>query len=221
MAGTGLTGLTALALYVNTATGGQYYPLLRIFFFDVEVSFPTLLNFGLILLNSAFSLLIYLSTRNERKPYGKYWLGLAFLLLFMAYDEAAGLHEKLMEPVGALLPVHPLLHFPWTVVGAATASIIALLYVPFLTKLPRRVATLLLISGSIYLSGALGIETVGGVYDSYYEMDWRYHSIATVEEIFEMTGQVIFGYTALLYIATEVGSVKMVSNYPRRSSRRS
>lgn len=62
----------------------------------------------------------------------------------------------------------------------------------------------MLVAGFVYISGALGIETLAGAYNFYYDRDWQFHLLAKVEETFEMAGMILFGYALLLHIERDL-----------------
>ena len=118
----------------------------------------------------------------------------------LSIDEGAGLHERfsaLQLFTGVIIPVT--LSFSWLLYGAVFASMVFLLFIPFLRQLNRQTMALFLLSGAIFVSGALGFEFLAG---------WMFHEeiIATrvdliyrtgviFEEGFEMYGIALFNCT--------------------------
>ncbi len=210
-----LAGLALIAILLAESLPNQaLFFVFRRFLHDTEASLPTLFNFLLIMLNIFLLLIIYLSGRTQRDALNKYWLALCLLFFFLAFDEAAQLHEKTVPIMRELLITHPLLHFSWTPIGAAVSIAVFLLFLPFLKRLRRSVAMMMFLGGCVFVSGALGVETAAGVYDFHYDRDWQYHLIALVEESLEMTGMILFGYALLLHIETDVGPILVVTVGP-------
>lgn len=96
------------------------------FLHDEEVSLPTFFNFLLILSNVYLMLTIFLACMWQPEAQKYYWLGLVLSFCILAYDEAAQLHEQVMDPMREVLMTHPLLHFSWTPLGAAVVVVFAI-----------------------------------------------------------------------------------------------
>jgi hypothetical protein len=69
--------------------------------------------------------------------------------------------------------------------------------------LPRSVAAMFLLSGAIFVGGAIGLEMVGAnFFDETNKNTWQYMTAMTVEEMMEMTGILLFIHTLLKYLRT-------------------
>jgi len=81
-------------------------------------------------------------------------------------------------------------------------------YLRFMLRLPERIMILFLVSGAIFIAGALGIEIIGGRHvELYGRYTLTYSFIYTCEEFLEMLGIVTFVYTLLLYISGQFKSL--------------
>ena len=190
----------SFAILAEEIFGEKFSSINRRFYYDVEISLPTLLNYGILLFNCFLAIVVWRSKYHIDTAKSYYWFGLAALFFLLAYDEVASIHERATAPMRTLLN-HPLFHFAWTPVGFTFAVLIAFLYLPFLLRLDGRVSKLMITAGVVYLVGAIFIETIGGYYDFYFGIDWKYNFITAIEEIFEMSGQAVFGYAILLHIS--------------------
>jgi hypothetical protein len=177
------------------------YGLIRLFDFDTENNIPTFFS-SLVLIYS--SLLLFIITTLHRKNGSQYlpWLGLALIFLFLSIDEIASIHERLKLPVREMLNPSGLLYFAWVIpYGIATAIIVAI-YFRFVMNLPKRILVLFVISGLTFVSGAIGLELLGG---RHYELHGPdnivYLCMYTCEEFLEMSGSAIFVYSLLLYMS--------------------
>jgi len=95
-----------------------------------------------------------------------------------------------------------------------------LAYLKFLLHLPRKTRDLFLLAGSIYVGGALGMEMVCGYYaDAVGQRNLIYGLMASVEEILEMVGVIVFIYALLSYIGSYLENIdlrlKIVENQER------
>ena len=88
-------------------------------------------------------------------------------------------------------------------------GVFLLFYIKFLLSLPKRIMILFIVSGAIFVAGAIGFEMLASRYFSLYgdiSGGTMYAVFYTFEEFFEMLGIVIFIYTLLSYIAIQFGS---------------
>jgi hypothetical protein len=129
------------------------------------------------------------------------WYGLAFVFLFLAFDEFVTIHERLTVYTRDALDTSGVFYFAWVIpYGMALAALVAL-YLRFLLKLPRRTMALFVVSGLTFVTGAIGFEMLGGLIDERQGTDSVWYAVAfTVEEMSEMLGIALFIYALLDYI---------------------
>lgn len=123
------------------------------------------------------------------------WRVLAFAFLLLAFDEAAGFHELLNDPVRGILGegYNGVFHFAWVLPAAVGLVLLALFLRGFLFSLEVPVRNRMLLSAAVFLSGAVGVETLGGWYAGTHGVDNLAYAMAyTFEEGMEMFGTVIF-----------------------------
>lgn len=76
-------------------------------------------------------------------------------------------------------------------------------------RLPARTAFLFVVSGAVYVGGAIGFELIGGYYAKANGVEnLTYSMISTVEESLEMSGVIVFIYALLKYIADNYQEVR-------------
>lgn len=177
------------------------YKLTNLFNFGSEKNISTLYSsFALVL---CAALLAVIAVAHKRLGASCLpWFGLAVVFLYLAIDEGASLHERLTLPLRESLDTSGVLYFAWIIPYSAAMGLLAMLYFRFLSGLPRQIMVLFLVSGLTYISGAIGLEMVGGLWaDLHGNKDLIYSLIVTCEEFLEMLGIVIFIYALVLYIA--------------------
>lgn len=177
--------------------------LIDLFSVNAEGSMPTWYS-SLLLFFSAV-LLAYIATVKQRSQehYRYHWMGLAIIFCYLSLDEAAAIHEILSDPLQTLFNTSGYLSFGWLIVFVPLVIIFAVIYLRFLFHLPLRVRNLVIVAGSLYVGGAVIVEAIsanrwsldGGV-------SFPYLAIATVEEMFEMLGVIVFIFALLSYIVT-------------------
>ncbi len=133
-----------------------------------------------------------------------YWKTLSFIFFYLSLDEAFSFHEILIIPsVRESLHLNPIFFQTWVIPGAILLGVFIFKYFKFWLHLPHKTRYLFLISAVFYVSGALGMEMVGGLL----RVDFGRRSLVTLtgivlEESLEMTGIVIFIYALLAYLSS-------------------
>lgn len=183
----------------NTVTQ-WFYPL---FDFNTEKNIPTLYS-SLTLICSCILLLCIASIHKRLGSPYFYWLGLTIVFLFLSIDEIASIHEMLIAPVTKLLHVSGFFFYAWVIPYGSALILFVIFYLKFLLSLPRKIMYLFLVSGTTFITGAIGFELLGGrQHNLYGDNNIRYSLFYTCEESFEMLGIAIFIYTLLLYISSQ------------------
>ncbi|MBT6226603.1 MAG: hypothetical protein HOI47_08110 [Candidatus Scalindua sp.] len=183
---------------------GATEPFIRLTNLDVERSIPTLFSFVLLLTCSFFLFIIASAKRKDGEGY-MYWLVLSVIFLFLSIDESLMTHEGLMEKLRTLLNTSGYFYFAWVIPYGIGLIAFLLVYTKFLFKLPYKTRLLFIIAGSVYISGAIGLELVGGrCYELYGEHSLSFVILFTIEEILEMSGTVLFIYALTSYMDSEL-----------------
>jgi hypothetical protein len=171
------------------------------FYLNKERSFSTLYAAVLLLMCSVLLIGITLSRREEGARYVRYWGGLAVIFLYMFADELLQIHEEFIKPLRALTGAEGFLYYTWIVPALVLLPVLGILYAGFVVSLPARTRFLFLSAGLLYITGALGLEMLGGYYaDVYGEESVRFIMEVTAEEFLEMLGLTTFVYGLLEYI---------------------
>lgn len=168
---------------------------------DAEPNIPTAFS-GLLLLSAALLLGVIAHHAWQREtPFRRHWAALALIFAYLAIDEYVMLHESLTEPMRDVLNADGLLYYTWIVPAMGLLVIFAIAYARFFWHLSPRWKLLFAASGIIYVSGAIGVEMLGGWHASQYE-DHRFtfELLVAVEEGLEMSGASLFVYSLLEYL---------------------
>jgi hypothetical protein len=126
-------------------------------------------------------------------PYFRHWIAVGVLFVYLSADESQSIHEKL-GGLGTLI-VKPEGYFllAWTVPGMALAAIVGLALIGMVMALPPYARILAFASATIFLSGAVGLEMIGGKILDTYGADALPYAIETsLEEGLEALGVLIF-----------------------------
>jgi len=174
-----------------------------------EGKIPTWYSACTLLFSSILLATIAFAKRASRDRYLIYWIGLAIIFLYMSLDEATAIHEMMGDPLQTALNTKGLLYFAWVIPATAFLMIFGVVYLRFLIDLPPKTRHLFMIAGIVYISGVLGMEMIGAKYWSRYGADLTYGIMATVEEILEMSGILVFIYALIDYLETYVKDIQI------------
>ena len=158
-------------------------------------------------------LLILISLSYLRKTswvFGGSWLVLGLAFCYLSLDELVSLHETVVVPMRRWLDIDSgIFYFIWVVPAALVLGTFLLCLLPFLRALPAPTRNRFIISGLVYVSGAMIVEMIGGAYltsegggDNY-----TYKLIASFEEFLEMMGVALFMRAILLDLVAHPISV--------------
>ncbi|BAZ44926.1 hypothetical protein NIES4102_19430 [Chondrocystis sp. NIES-4102] len=174
-----------------------------LFNLDRELNFPTWYS-TLMLAFCAFLLrIIAIGKKQERDRYAADWKLLSFIFFLLAIDEILSIHEILIIPeVSKALNLPWFLHSMWVIPGTIFVFWFAKRYWKFSRHLPQISQRHFITAGGIYIGGALIMEMVGSyLAEAQGQQHLPYALAATVEEILEMIGTVIFIYGLLYYLS--------------------
>lgn len=200
--------LNLLAAYALVSEADVPMLATRAFLLDQEANLPTLFAFGLLVFNSILLALIGARALLAQQRFRFHWALLAALFFLLAFDEAASLHERLNEPVRAALGTSGGFYFAWVIPVGGIAALLAFSYLQFLHALPAPLGRLFVLSGALFVAGALGVEMLGAAYyEANGKLTMTYQIIATAEETLEMLGLAVFAYTLMRFLARLKGKV--------------
>ncbi len=192
--------------------------LIPLFNVDAEKNIPTFFSSMLLLSCSIVLFVIYQKKRDERDRFQRHWAWFSFIFLYLSIDEFAMIHEMTEKPLRNLLDATGYLYATWILLGVLFCLIVFFSFRKFIFSLENRYRNLFLLSGGIYVTGAIGVEMIGNNY-AYSHLhllgynDFIYALINTLEEFLEMTGAAIFLYALIQYSSTEVKTTN-ISFYP-------
>lgn len=153
-----------------------------------EQNLPTFYSAVLLLFASLASALLAGASRAKRWEAVAWW-GLCAGFFYIAVDEVLQFHETW----GANIHTTGVLHFSWVIPAAGLLAVLAVLYAPFLLRMPARERNWLILAGVVYVTGAVGLELPLGVWtEEKGDKTLGYALIDWVEETLEMTGIVLY-----------------------------
>ena len=197
--------LFALAgVFVFTHLGLYYYNyhaeelpwlLLQLFDLDEENNLPTWFS-SFVLLNVAF--FVHLASTQPEVEKRLHWRFIALGFFILSVDEVAGMHETFNSSI----------EINWAIPGAILVLFVAAAFVPFLLALPGRLAAMFVLSGALFVSGAIVTALLSEDMDS---DSWAYAMAVALEEGLEMIGALLFLYLNLREMAID-GRIRLESS---------
>ncbi len=199
-----------MAAWVRYAIGPESDGLYRFLFVDFEGNLPSWYSSLLLLACAAATGLIARARFEVGDPQRWHWGGLALLFVALSIDEAASLHELSVAPLRTAFSGNRWLWFPLVVPGAIVFGGAWATLRTFLETLPVSTRRALYTGAGVFLTGALGLETVGGWFDPVrYGDNVTYVLLATLEEGCEMLGVAITLDGLLRHLAQAVGPLRI------------
>jgi len=201
-----LIAMHCLIQVIRFSTGNErVYGLVYAFSLGADGNIPTFYSSFALLFCSLLLLFIAVADHEIQKLHSGYWFGLMAIFIFLSIDEMLMIHERLIEPVKALLNTSGAFNYAWVIPYGIGLLVFAAIYFRFLFKLPARTAILFAIAGTLFVSGAIGLEMVGGWQEELYgTTSIAYVVTQSFEEILEIVGIIIFIYALSDYIATHI-----------------
>lgn len=185
------------------------YGLVPLFDFNEEKNIPTLYSSIALIVASILLWSIALTHKSLKSPYIM-WLGLSLIFLFLSIDEISSIHERFEEPTKNVFKTSGFLFYAWIIPYGIALVAFIIIYSKFLFKLPKNTMILFLVSGTTFVSGAIGLEMIGGRQADLYGTDTILFSFYyTCEESLEMIGIAIFIYTLLSYMVNQFKSIEI------------
>lgn len=209
----GLLLVNIVVLIADHATGYELkmvQRLVKVFSVDRELNFPAFFSTLILLFSSLLLAVIAILKHKRTESTVWYWALLSLGFLFMAFDEMASIHERLIEPMRTVLGEQNLgvFYFAWVVPAIALVAILGVIFVKFWWNLPPKTRTIFLIAAMLYLGGAIGVELIDGNYAEIYgKTNLTYMLLSTAEEALEMAGIIVFIYGLLGYISNKTSLV--------------
>ena len=186
--------------------------LLRMLDVNAENNLPTWFASSCWLIAGVLTAFIASTARSDVADWRRHWIGLSVTFIFLSFDEAATFHELFGGLIGDKVGAASVLYYSWLLYGLVFVGIVAFLYIRFIIALPTLIRWLFVLSGALFLTGAVGLEFLGGAAemgDFHFIRNERWIFAVALEELFEMLGVILLIYTLLLCLARSPDGVHM------------
>jgi len=169
-----------------------------------EKNIPTLFSTFQLILSGNLLYIIYKFSKKkpDPKPITNYWKILSFLFYFLAFDEWFTVHDIVGKLFSNNLGAAGDL-FGWTLIYLILIPIFLLFSIRFLLSLPKNIAIGFIVSGAVFVFGAIGLELLNkGEFQLLLNLQvsetWQY-IITLFEESFEILGIFLFNFIIFYY----------------------
>jgi hypothetical protein len=198
--------LHAVATDPASLAQGQEHGFLRMFDLGTEANLPTWYQVITLAFSAFLLTIIWSAKKSVSDRFTWFWGFMGLVFYFLSSDEASGIHEALSNQMdkhgysgGGILSYGWIL--PYMVFGLVFLAVVW----RFLMSLSMKYRVLFVVSGVIYVSGAVGMEMVEAYYDNtvgaYTNLGV---TLRLIEETLEPTGILLFNFTLLSYIREQL-----------------
>jgi hypothetical protein len=184
-----LTVLSVVEQYIIHILGrDDLEDFLITFDLDAESNLPTWYSAIALLACAVLLGRIATLTRRAHGRFAGHWRALGAIFVVLSLDEIARLHEHLGR-LQSVWHTHGLFYFAWVIPGAIVVLCLAVVFARFVLHLPPATRWRFLGAAVVFVTGALGVEAIGGWRAETMGMNNMTHSfIATIEEVLELAG---------------------------------
>jgi hypothetical protein len=194
---------------------GNNFQFIRTFYFNTESNIPSLYS-SLAIIACAFALFQISGLRMEIEKRRHFnWKILGYVFLFLGVDEFVSIHENLTGVTRrAVGDGAGYLHYAWVLPYVIVFLGVFGYMARFFFRLPNWLKLQFLAAGSIFVFGAVGVEMMCGKYEAENGTTntLTYALLATLEELLEMVGIILFMHALLRYYVENVaGNLLKVS----------
>lgn len=197
-------------LVMNFGFGRDYlWGLAEKFNVNKEMNFPTLVaTIELLACGALLAVNAHFRPGSLEQVPG--WWILCAIFVFLGFDENIGLHEMTSGPTSQLLQAEWVPEYAWMIPYSVALVIAAAVLLPWFLKIERSSQIRFVVAGSIFVSGALGIEILesanfsaadpellaGG--EKLADISLRQATLTTAQECMEYVGAGYFLYALIL-----------------------
>ena len=180
------TGILIIYYQINNP---EIFDFVRMFDLDMERNIPTLFSSLLLALGSLLFYLLSLIDNDKKEK--NYWRGLSLVFIFLSFDESAKIHEQIGDYVEKYVHLDGYFYYPWVLVYGFGIILLAMIYMKFFWSMPRKVFWSFMAAATLYLTGAIVFDMIGGNEASQHGTTTILYSIYyTIEESLEMLGSI-------------------------------
>lgn len=214
-----LQGLYLLAVQNNFIGASVIRTVAWFFDVDQEGNLPTFYSAGSLFICAFLLAIVAFYVKSEQKSFFTHWCLSSIIFLVAAWDEATQLHERFISSkytsyIWSVFKVNSqdVGFGQWTIVYIPLVIALSLYFLKFFRSLPKYEKGLILISGFLFMTGAIGVELIASLIwaaGEYSRDSFAYAIVAALEEGLEKLGVATFIYALLFHISVSFGEVTL------------
>ncbi|HEX3233708.1 MAG TPA: hypothetical protein VHR41_05895 [Gemmatimonadales bacterium] len=144
---------------------------------------------------------IALATRAQLAPDWVAWAGLAGTFFFLSIDDLCRFHEMMSDPMDLLFEYPGPLQYSWVIPGMLFVIVFAVVFTPFVNRLPRRSRWSFIGAGALYVGGALGMEMALGIEaKSHGSSTLLFDLLLSTKKLMQLLGSIAFLCALLTHV---------------------
>ncbi|MFN3165920.1 MAG: hypothetical protein ACE37H_02530 [Phycisphaeraceae bacterium] len=178
---------------------GRLMGFVGMFRLQSEHNAPTYFSGWLLGLSALLLLLIGCHVAGRSVKRAVPWFGLCAVFGYLACDELLSIHER-FHFLGESMSAFDALNYKWVVMGGLLVLAVVALFSRFWWNLPHPTRYWFAVAAGVYVAGAIGVETLCGLYAKAHSEDFAYALLTAVEEGMEMAGIACFIVALARYI---------------------
>ena len=201
----GPLGLVAMLLDLQLEPG-YLLEITRSVHLDREGNIPAFGQALALMLSAVLLALVGRGARKANDRFARHWTVLAVIFAYLAFDEAAALHEMTRIPIELLTETSGVFHLPWLIAGLAFVAVVTFAFAPFVMRLPRTTRRRFILAAALFVGGALGMEMVESLYFAVTGAPRTspvYIALVAIEETLEIAGNGVFIVALLCHLRDE------------------
>lgn len=178
--------------------------LMHSFYTDAESNIPTYFNTIILFIPAMLFAIVGAWKYAIQDKFKFQWIGLSLIFIYLSMDEAAILHEKLINPMRELFNYERfggIFYFAWVIPGIIAVLLFMLAYLRFFLHLENKYKILFFLSLGLYVGGIIGGEMLSGHFAGTIGFkNFTYAAYTSIEESLEWIGCSLLIYSLLQYI---------------------
>lgn len=186
--------------------------MVKFFYVDLEMNAPTFFNMLLLLAAALLLAVVCFLARQKNDANLTKWAVLAVGFLYLAFDEILAIHDRLVEPMQAVLGGENLgiLYYGWVVPAVAIIIYLVFYFFRFIMNLPSKTRFYFMLAAAVFIGSSIGFEFLEGMHAEVHgENNLTYVILTTIEEGLEMIGVIVFIKALLVHISENFGELRL------------
>jgi hypothetical protein len=116
----------------------EWFHLVESFFnLNTEKNAPTLFSIGLFVISSTLFLMVWKGQAARKEPQ-RVWMILSGVFCFLAIDELAMIHERLIDPLRSMLGTSGFFSFAWVIPYGVAIMLLSIYVIPVIWRIEKK-----------------------------------------------------------------------------------